>query len=234
MYQVITRARKVPLALVCKITKRRWTFRAKFCHRLSSRRHSTDHALVVCYPPKMLVRITESDGLLLDLRYATSENFTGRALYSRPIALLRPEARDRLLLAAERASLIDLKLKIYDAFRPLEVQRVLWGSTTNRRFVADPLMGGGHNRGSAVDLTLVRKSDGAELEMGTDFDDMTGRSAHDSLEISPEAVRNRALLLGIMTSVGWSSYRAEWWHYHLLELSSCPPLSSADVPEGPM
>ena len=183
----------------------------------------------------MLEAITEADGVLLDLRYATHDNVLGRPIYGRATALLRPEARRQLVAAADRAQALGLRLKVFDAFRPLEAQWLFWEAAEDKTFVADPRLGGTHPRGIAVDLTLTDASSGIEMAMGTGFDDFTVMSAHDRLDgLAPEAIRNRALLLGIMTAAGWAHYRPEWWHYHLPGRESYAALSACEVPGGPM
>lgn len=183
----------------------------------------------------MLVPLTEDDGFLFDLRYATAGNLTGKPIYRRPVALLRPEAHGRLLAAAARAAVLGLGIRVFDAFRPLDAQWALWRALPNPRFVADPADGGGfHPRGVAVDLTLLDRADGTDLDMGTAFDEMVPQSGHDALDIAPEVVRNRALLLGIMAAAGWEHIASEWWHYQLPNHGALPLLWARDVPDGPM
>ena len=128
---------------------------------------------------------------------------------------------------------LGLRIKLFDAFRPLEAQWLLWHAVTDKRFVSDPRGGGVHPRGAAVDLTLVDAA-GAELPMGAGFDEVAARSAHGVLGIPAEAQRNRALLLGLMTAAGWDHYQLEWWHYQLPDARAYPPLSASAVPGGPM
>lgn len=110
-----------------------------------------------------------------------------------------------------------------------------WESLKDKTFVGDPRQGGTHPRGIAVDLTLIDAVTNEELEMGTDFDTMTALSSHGAMEgLTTEAVRNRAMLLGIMTASGWLHYGPEWWHYNLPNVDSYKPLAAADVPGGPM
>ena len=183
----------------------------------------------------MLLSVTEDDGVLLDLRYATADNLTGKPVYRRPIALLHPEAHKRLLAATARAAVLGLRLRVFDAFRPLDAQWALWTALPDPRFVADPADDSGfHPRGAAVDLTLMDPADGTDLDMGTGFDAMVAQSAHAALDISPEAVRNRALLLGIMAATGWQHIASEWWHYQLPDAGALPLLWARDVPDGPM
>ena len=183
----------------------------------------------------MLVPVTEADGILLDLRYATADNLTGAPIYRRPVALLQPQARDRLLAASARAAVLGLRLRVFDAFRPLDAQWALWRALPDPRFVADPSDDKGmHPRGVAVDLTLADAASGTDLPMGTGFDDMTALSAQDALGLAPDAIRNRALLLGIMAATGWQHIASEWWHYQLPGLATLPSLWAKDAPGGPM
>ncbi len=184
------------------------------------------------HPP--LVPLTEADGVALDLRYATADNLLGRPVYIRPVALLHPDAHARLMAAVRHAQVLGLRLLVFDAFRPLEAQQAFWDAVEDKTFVADPA-GGTHPRGIAVDLTLADAGTGAVLEMGTGFDAFTPLAAHGALDgLLPEAVRNRALLLGLMTACGWEAYGPEWWHYHLPARRHLPALSAGDVPGGPM
>ncbi len=126
----------------------------------------------------LLEEITEADGLLLDIVYATDRVFTGQPVYQRPVAFLLPEARTRLLHANRLAQRLCLRLKIFDAYRPIEAQWVFWHAAPDKSFVADPRQGGIHTRGAAVDLTLVHDS-GTELEMGAGFDEFSPLSSSD-------------------------------------------------------
>jgi D-alanyl-D-alanine dipeptidase len=148
------------------------------------------------------------------IAYATAQNFTGRPVYARPGCYLHPDAAVCLAKAIGLAKVLDLRFKIFDAFRPAEAQWVLWNHTPDPEFLADPRRGSPHSMGVAVDLTLI-DSAGRELDMGTAFDAFTPQSHHGVLDISPDAQRNRAILLGIMTAAGWDFYRNEWWHYQL-------------------
>lgn len=169
----------------------------------------------------------------LSIAYATSDNFTGRPVYARAGSYLHPDAADALRRAIVFARALGLRLKIFDAFRPSEAQWALWTVRPDPEFLADPRRGSPHSRGVAVDLTLIGP-DGRDLDMGTGFDAFTPLSHHGSLEVSPEAQRNRLLLLGLMTSAGFDFYRNEWWHYQLFDSRRYPLLSDADLPEPMM
>lgn len=182
----------------------------------------------------MLLPITEDEGFTLDLRYATPDNLTGAPIYARAVALLLPEARGHLLRARDQAARLGLRIKIFDAFRPIEAQWALWHAVEDKRFVADPRAGGVHPRGAAVDLTLCDAASGAELPMGTGFDATVPSSAHGHAGVPVADQRNRALLLGLMTAAGWDHYGLEWWHYQLPQARRFPALAATAVPGGPM
>jgi D-alanyl-D-alanine dipeptidase len=181
----------------------------------------------------LLIPVTEEDGVRLDLRYATADNITGKPIYRRPVALLRPEAHRALSRAVARAAVLGVRFKLFDAFRPLEAQWALWNFLPDPQFVADPRDGSAlHPKGVAVDLTLL---DGdRDLDMGTGFDDMTAASALGAVGFSADVVRNRALLLGIMVAEGWESVASEWWHYQLPGCDGLSQFWAQDVPNGPM
>lgn len=166
----------------------------------------------------------------LDLRYATSENLVGTAIYRTPLCLLRREAAVCLRQTIARAAALGLRLRIFDAFRPVEAQGRLWRALPDSRYIADPRIGSSHSRAVAVDLTL-EDATGQPLDMGTGFDDMTDRSGHDFADFPADVLGNRAVLLGLMVATGWQPYGPEWWHYQLAN-SHCYPLLSDSVTGG--
>lgn len=181
-------------------------------------------------PAMTLVEISpERHGVLLDIRYATADNFTGRPIYGRHACYLLPEAEGALTRAVALARPLSLRLKVFDAFRPSEAQWRMWTHAPDPEFLADPRRGSPHSRGAAVDLTLVDDA-GAELAMGTPFDAFTPLSHHGATDIAPADQRNRAILLGLMTAAGWDFYLNEWWHYQLFDAKRFPVLSDADLP----
>jgi D-alanyl-D-alanine dipeptidase len=166
----------------------------------------------------------------LALAYATADNFTGRPVY-RPDAgsWLHADAAPLLTKAAALAYPLGLRLRILDAFRPAEAQWVLWGICPDPEFIADPHLGSTHSMGVAVDLDLIDIATGQPLDMGTGFDAFTPLSHHARLDISPEAQRHRALLLGLMIAAGWEYNHHEWWHYQMKEARSLYPILSDTV-----
>ncbi|MDR1524294.1 MAG: M15 family metallopeptidase [Tannerella sp.] len=165
------------------------------------------------------------------LVYGTRDNFAGTPLYNSKLTKvwLHPRAAGMLIRAHDllREERPDLSLLIYDAARPMEVQRKMseWAKKTNNEYyVADPAKGGGlHNYGMAVDVTLVDEN-GEWLPMGTPFD-FFGPEAHTDREddllkrrrITPSEYKNRKLLRRIMEKAGFSSVTSEWWHFN-----ACP------------
>ena len=177
-----------------------------------------------------LVEITSTDNdVEIDLVYATERIFTGKPVYRTATCLLHHDGWQALNRAIELARVLGLRLRIFDALRPGEAQWKLWAHLPNSEYVADPRRGSPHSRGIAVDLTLVDR-DGQVLDMGTEFDAFTPLSHHGNLNVGTETQRNRALLLGIMTSAGWDFYRNEWWHYQLFNSRSYKLLSDRDLP----
>ena len=182
-----------------------------------------------------LTRIAPPDfDVDLDLRYATADNVTGAPIYANAAAYLHPIAAELLQRAIELARPLGYRFKIFDAFRPPEAQWALWNAYPSAEFVADPRRGGPHSRGAAVDLTLI-DGQGRELEMGTGFDAFTAQAHHARTDITLEAQRNRALLLGIMTAAGWDFFKNEWWHYQLFNARQrLPVFSDSVLPERMM
>ena len=181
-----------------------------------------------------LVKIsTENHDIVLNIRYATENNFTGRPIYSRGCCYLHKDAEKLLIKSVVYAKNLGYKIKIFDAFRPSEAQRLLWNHTPDPKFLADPRHGSPHSRGVAIDLTLIDEN-GQELEMGTEFDAFSPRSHHGNLDIPTSAQYNRYLLMGIMTTAGWDFYGYEWWHYQLHNAKNYPLLSDSTLEHSMM
>lgn len=167
-----------------------------------------------------LVEITpEKFDVIFDLRYASLNNVCGVKLYSSPFAFLHPATIAPLNQAIKSAKNLGLKLKIFDTFRPIEVQQFMFdkfpSDDPTGGFISSPKNGViPHCRGAAIDLTLC-DFDGNELDMGTDFDEFTDLAFHNCEKISVSAQRNRLILLGIMSAAGFDFYSKEWWHYQL-------------------
>jgi len=149
-----------------------------------------------------------------DLRYATTNNFLKAKVYDCAECYTRVRTAKALLKA--NASLLNqgYKIKFFDCYRPNSVQYKMWEIVPNPQYVANPVKGSIHNKGGAVDITLVNL-DGEELDMGTDFDFFGKKAYHDNLDLPQHILDNRKLLKETMESFGFWSIRTEWWHYNL-------------------
>jgi D-alanyl-D-alanine dipeptidase len=148
-----------------------------------------------------------------DVRYATTNNFTGQVLYPTDKVYLRKIAADSLAKANKYLKeKYGLHIKIFDGYRPLSVQKKMWKVYPNADFVADPKKGSRHNRGAAVDITLI-DSTGKELDFGSAYDEFSKRSRRNYKGLSKEQTKNRAMLDEAMTKYGFIPLSSEWWHF---------------------
>jgi D-alanyl-D-alanine dipeptidase len=163
--------------------------------------------------------------LQYELRYASSNNFTGQRLYPKNTHTTYLRRKPALALAkvAEDLKEKGLGIKIWDAYRPYRTTVRFWKLIHDERFVANPSKGSGHNRGTAVDLTLVDLKTGKELEMPTPFDDFSAVAFHGAKNIDEKRIMNRLLLRTTMEKYGFLPLETEWWHY------SWPGSSAYDV-----
>ncbi len=153
-----------------------------------------------------------SPRIIVDMKYATDDNFTKKRLYDSNTCFLRRSTIVKLDAVQKQLERMNLGLKVWDCYRPLVVQRILWGILPDERYVANPQTGSRHNRASAVDVTLV-DSEGKELQMPTGFDDFSPRADHHCQDLPDQTIRNRELLKGLMERAGFISLPEEWWHY---------------------
>ncbi|MBB6454468.1 D-alanyl-D-alanine dipeptidase [Salirhabdus euzebyi] len=160
-----------------------------------------------------LVNIRDIDNtIVVDLRYATENNFVEKKVYPVAICLLQKDTALKLKHANDLAKKDGYRIKVWDGYRPLYVQEIFWENTPDPRYVSDPSKGTDHNRGVAVDITLVDEL-GKELEMPTGFDEFTERSWRNHQGNTDEAQKNMEYLTKIMQESGFSSISTEWWHY---------------------
>ena len=150
--------------------------------------------------------------IMVDLKYATADNFTGEVVYESDECLLRRGTAEKLKSANDLCKKDDYTIKIYDGYRPLSAQKKFWEIMPDRRYVAPPTTGSRHNRGASVDVTLVDK-DGKELAMPSAFDDFSKKASRSYKGSSKEARKNMAYLTKIMTESGFTTISTEWWHY---------------------
>lgn len=154
-------------------------------------------------------------GISTDLRYATDNNFMHQPLYpSDARALLRLDAAIALRKVQVDLNRQQLALKIWDAYRPYSISVKMWELIKDERFVADPAKGSGHNRGIALDLTLINLADSQEIFMGTGFDHFTDTAHHAFNHLPDEVITKRKLLRSVMEKYGFRALETEWWHYY--------------------
>ena len=168
-------------------------------------------------PGRRMVDLRQAvPGLVFDIRYATRHNFTGEALYDSPGAYLRANAAARLREVEADLRGQGLGLKVFDAYRPYSVTVRMWLKRgPNGYFIAPAQLGSDHNRGVAVDVSLVRLADGRELAMPSDFDFFGPQAQQTFMELPGEEIVNRATLRAAMERHGFHSLDQEWWHYAL-------------------
>ncbi len=162
----------------------------------------------------VFVRVKEYiPDLVVDLKYATIENFTGQVIYSSGEAWLRYGTVKKLKLVQEELAQQGLGLKLWDGFRPPSAQFKLWEICPDATYVSDPNKGfSSHSRGNTVDITVV-DSRGAELVMPTGFDDFTTLADRDYSDCPSDAAQNARMLEELMKKYGFKGYYGEWWHY---------------------
>ena len=164
-------------------------------------------------PQKMQDVTILAPGIKVDLRYATDNNFTKHVIYPKSArCYLRIKVAERLAAVQKSLEQKELGLKVYDCYRPRPVQAKLWALVPDERYVANPKNGSRHNRGAAIDLTLVDKN-GVELAMPTPYDDFTSRAHRSYQDLPAEALKNRAILEAAMVAQGFLPLPTEWWHF---------------------
>lgn len=160
-------------------------------------------------------------GIKLDLKYATTQNFMHYKLYSSGhTTFLRKPAADNLKKIVQELRKQNLGIKIFDAYRPYSVTEKMWEKVKDSRYAADPANGSGHNRGAAVDLTLVDLKTGKELSMGTGFDNFSDTAHPGFTNLPAEILKNREILKNMMEKFGFKQLSTEWWHFYLPNSSS--------------
>lgn len=155
-----------------------------------------------------------SRDFVFDMKYATADNFLKEQVYPCDECFLRVKTIKALLHANQAFIAKGYRIKLYDCYRPLAIQKKMWKIVPNPTYVANPKKGSIHNKGGAVDITLV-DSLGVELNMGTGFDFFGPEAGHNYTDLSAEILANRQLLKSIMLQYNFKSFDSEWWHYNL-------------------
>ncbi len=151
--------------------------------------------------------------IVLDIRYATQNNFTGKVIYTLPKAFVRKKVVEALVMVQDSLKKLNLGLKIFDAYRPYAATLLFYEVYPDTNFVANPRYGSRHNRGCAVDVSLVDVFTGLEISMPTPFDEFSERAHPEYMNLEEEVIANRTLLFGVMQHFGFTHYPTEWWHF---------------------
>lgn len=185
---------------------------------------TTSAAAVALSPSKESIPIPDYDttqwvdllfmdsSIIIDLKYAGEDNFVKEKMYECARCFLRPQAAKVVLKIHRDLQEKGMGLKLFDCYRPLSIQQKLWDKVPDATYVTNPKKGSMHNRGLAVDLTIVDRN-GQELDMGTPFDFFGRKAHHTHMDHPREVLENRRLLKSTMEAVGFKSIRTEWWHY---------------------
>lgn len=189
------------------------TLYAKYgLHTISSIK--TYDSLVAKNPNQALVELDKFvPGIVLDIKYATSDNLMHRPVYKTAQAFLRLPAAEALKAVELKLRPMGYGLKIFDGYRPYRATVAFYEQYHDTTFVASPYTGSRHNRGCAVDLTLIDLKTGKELSMPTPFDSFDKTAAADYAALPPEVLKNRALLQRVMLAHGFLVLPSEWWHF---------------------
>ena len=155
-----------------------------------------------------------SKDFVFDMKYATADNFLKEKVYPCDECFLRVKTVKALLEANKSFLTKGFRIKLYDCYRPKSIQKKMWKIVPDANFVANPKKGSIHNRGGAVDISLV-DSLGVEVNMGTKFDFFGEEASHNYQNLSEEILANRNFLKEIMLQHNFKSFDSEWWHYNL-------------------
>ena len=174
---------------------------------------------------KKLIEVTSEKvpGLVLEIRYATEQNITGKKIYADKRAWLREETIRKLAQVARELEEKGYRLVLWDGWRPASAQKALWAAKPDGRFLTPPNRVSRHTRGTSVDVSLADRN-GKILEMPSDHDEFTDRADEDFSDVPKEVAQRARLLRKAMFRAGFSGVPDEWWHYDLRDWASYEPI----------
>ena len=165
-------------------------------------------------PEKELVNLAATiPGIVLDIRYATTNNFTGEVIYTLSRAYARKPVAEALKKAQEEFSRHGVGIKVYDGYRPYSATVKFYEVYRDTTYVASPYKGSRHNRGCAIDMTLVDLKTGEELKMPTEYDSFKKEAWPTTPVKDPVIKKNRDLIISVMHKHGFKVNASEWWHF---------------------
>lgn len=165
--------------------------------------------------------------IVLDIRYASKNNFMKEVMYKQARAFARKPVADQLRKIQQELNKKGYGLKIFDAYRPYAVTLAFYEKASNKRFVADPKKGSKHNRGCAVDLTLINLKTGKDIPMPTPYDSFQAAAAASYAKLPPDIIKNREMLISTMQKYKFRVIAHEWWHFDFTGWENYPLM---DIP----
>ena len=181
---------------------------------------------------KKLIEVTSEKvpGLVLEIRYATEQNITGKKIYTDKRAWLREETIRKLAQVARELEEKGYRLVLWDGWRPASAQKALWAAKPDGRFLTPPNRISRHTRGTSVDVSLADRN-GKIVEMPSDHDEFTDRADEDFSDVPKEVAQRARLLRKAMFRAGFSGVPDEWWHYDLRDWASYDPIEVRELRE---
>jgi D-alanyl-D-alanine dipeptidase len=165
-------------------------------------------------PNNMLADIKKAiPGIILDIRYATSNNFMKQVMYKQARAFARKPVVEQLKKIQAELNSKGYGLKIFDAYRPYAITVAFYKKASNKAFVANPAKGSKHNRGCAVDLTLIDLKTGLDIDMPTPYDSFEPQASPTYKDLPKPVIKNRDYLISVMHRHGFRVIDNEWWHF---------------------
>jgi D-alanyl-D-alanine dipeptidase len=179
---------------------------------------------------KKLIEVTSEKvpGLVLEIRYATEQNITGKKIYTEKRAWLREETIRKLAQVARELEEKGYRLVLWDGWRPASAQKALWAAKPDGRFLTPPNRISRHTRGTSVDVSLADRN-GKISEMPSDHDEFTKRADEDFSDVPKEVAERARLLRKAMFRAGFSGVPDEWWHYDLRDWASYDPIEVREL-----
>lgn len=205
------------LVVACILTVIRQGAAQTYKYGLKPVDHAAYRQSLKTNPQKELINLqTFIPTLVLDIRYATTNNFTGEQIYTLARAYARKPVAEALKKVQEELKPQGLGIKVFDAYRPYKATVRFYEVYRDTTYVASPYKGSRHNRGCALDITVINLKTGEELKMPTGYDSFK-KEAWPSTPVSdPEVRKNRTLLINIMKKHGFKVNGSEWWHYDFI------------------
>lgn len=190
---------------------------AQNSYGLKTQSYAEYKASVKTNPAKKLIDLEKFiPGIVLDIRYATTNNFTGEKIYNMARAYARKPVAESLKKVQTELKQQNLGIKIFDAYRPYKATVRFYEVYHDTTYVASPYRGSRHNRGCAIDMTIIDLKTGKELKMPTGYDSFQKEAWPSTPVKDPEAKKNRDLIIRVMQKYGFKVNGSEWWHFDFI------------------